>query len=346
MTSKLSNPVDSTLPRHGMFHQTDKGWKIDLYMLFKNLPDNRGARAVWYKTSQNMVRKLPEEFKRETREICSIEPNEIRQETLISVRAALVLLTYGSRNARHLDVIHWVERYTAVKLPKTHGLSRREAVFGHLLDRFINNELTDITGGDYEISYQHRLCDGKYYADFSVKHFWDGRENTTKFYWYLIEFDEEEHSLTASRARDCKRDTEINETYPQVTIIRVKHDEVEEWLQLVRDSNKLVSFGYVYLSGIASACRYVNGTEVTIDSLSAQKAYDYNHNMFADVLTHGKQPLRGLKQALDRCGITYRVARTNQNRQLKVSLDSLSNVLHRWLPSQVAQHILRNMQSD
>lgn len=344
--SKLSPPADSSLPRHGMFHQMDIGWKIDLYMLFKNLPNNRGARAVWYRTSQSMVQKLPEDFKREIREICSIESDQIRPQTLISVRAALVLLTYGSRNARNLDVIEWIERYTGVRLPKKTGLSRRETVFGHLLESFINNELADMTSGDYEISSQYRLCEGKYYADFSVKHYWDGRENCTKFDWYLIEFDEEEHSLKASKARDWLRDNEIKQSNPQVTIIRVKHDETEEWFQLVRNSNRLVSFEHAYLSGILSACSSIHANNIIIDSISAKAAYDYDNNMFCDSLSYENQPTRGIKQALDSCEILYKETRTNKCRQLKVPIDSLHNVLHRWWPSNAAEYSLKSLPYD
>lgn len=66
-----SKPVDCTLPHHGMYRQTeDDKWQVNLYMLFKNLPKPRGSRAVWYKTSQNMVHKLPRDiFGREIREI-------------------------------------------------------------------------------------------------------------------------------------------------------------------------------------------------------------------------------------------------------------------------------------
>lgn len=49
-------PLDSSFPHHGMFRQTeDDEWQVNLYMLFKKLPKPRSSRAIWYKTSQNMV---------------------------------------------------------------------------------------------------------------------------------------------------------------------------------------------------------------------------------------------------------------------------------------------------
>lgn len=342
--SAISPPVDSSLPRHGMFRQTDDAkWKVNLYMLFKNLPDTKGRRSHWYTTSQSMVQKLPDEYRKAIREICSIDASEIGPYTWISIEAALVLLTYGSRMTKHSAVLEWVERYTGVKLPKDVGRSRREAVFAHLLRIFLEKELSETTNGEYKLEYQYRLCGGKYFADFSVKHYWDGEANSEKFDWYIIEFDEEEHELPASKLRDQKRDMEIRDTYPLATLIRVKHDEVENWFKLVSLSHRLIGFESACLAGIVTACSTIKDQEVCIDSTTAKSAFDFHENEFADVLLFPNQPLRGLKLALERCAIDCRCARTNKSRQLRVSLASLIAVMHRWWPTEAVDSAMRNI---
>ncbi|SCC63174.1 hypothetical protein [Kosakonia oryziphila] len=345
--SRLFTPVDRTLPRHAMFLQTDdEKWHINLYMLFKNLPKPRGTKKIWYQTCQSMVRKLPYDiFGKEIREISAILPDEIVKNTWISAHSALVLLTHGSRNHKHLEIVQWVERYTGIRLPRQNGLSRRETVFGHNLRAFIDNELQSITYGDYELQSQYRMCNGKYYVDFAVKHYSNGKEDSTNYQLYLIEFDEEEHALAPNRAADLLRDHEIKQEEPSAAIIRVKHDESDRWFELVRDYNGLVSFEAVFLSGIITACRAIEDDVITIDSSSAKKAYDSTLNMNADWLPYERQPLRGIKEALDRCGISYFNARTKTSRQLKVSLMSFSSVLYRWLPARAVEYVLQNLKS-
>lgn len=340
-------PVDKTLPRHGMFRLTDdERWQINLYILFKNLPEPRGARKNWYDTSQNMVQKLPSDFHSEVLEICSIFPSEIRPNTWISARSALVLLTYGSRNHKHLDVVQWVERYTGIRLPLRQGLSRREAVFGRKLRTFIDTELKDITYGDYELQSQRRMCKGKYYVDFSVEHFWDEYTNDTKSHLYLIEFDEEEHALIPNKAADLIRDTEIKKEAPHATIIRVKHDEINDWFELIRYNNGLISVEDALLTGIIAASRVIEGDEIIIDSTSARNAYDNSKNRISGCLIYEKQPLRGIEEALKRCEIHYAKARTKTSRQLRVSLGSFSRALHRWLSDYAAEHVLTNLKKS
>lgn len=346
--NRLFSPVDSTLPRHGMYRQTkDDKWQINLYMLFKNLPKPRGSRAIWYKTSQNMVHKLPGDiFGREIREIGAVFHDEIDRYTWISARSALVLLTYGSLNHKHLEVTQWVERYTGITLPRNKGLSRREVVFGRKLREFINKELVDITYGDYELETQHRMCNGKYYVDFAVKHYWNGNEDSSKSHLYLIEFDEEEHALAPNKVADSIRDSEIKRLEPEATIIRVKHDESDDWFELVRNNNGLISFETALLSGISAASLGVNGDRIIIDSNSARNAYDDLQNQSAWLLDYEKQPLRGIEEAVKRCGILYEKARSKTSRQLRVSLESLSSSLYRWLPDSAAEYVLQNLKPD
>lgn len=345
--NRLFSPMDRTLPRHGMFRQTeDEKWQINLYMLFKNLPKPCGTKKIWYQTCQSMVRKLPYDiYGREIREIYAVLPDDIVKNTWISVRSALVLLTYGSLNHKHLDLVQWVERYTGVALPRCTGFSRREVVFGHKLREFIDKELVDVTYGDYELQTQHCMCNGKYYIDFAVKHYWNGDEDKANYYLYLIEFDEEEHALAPNKAADLIRDTEIKKEAPHATIIRVKHDESDDWFDLVRDNNRFISFESALLEGIIAACRTVEGDLLIIDSNSAMNAYDSRQNMNADMLTHEKQPLRGLKEALEKCAIRCNDGRTKKQRQLQVPLESFTTVLHHWLPDKSVEHILSNLKS-
>ncbi|EPK6334322.1 hypothetical protein [Klebsiella pneumoniae] len=345
---KKSYPVNTTLPRNSMFRQDNDGkWQLNLYILFKNLPKPRGSRAIWYKTSQSMVQKLPSNFfGHEIREIGAVLHDQIGKETWISARSALVLLTYGSRNHKHLEVAQKVEQYTGIRLSRPKGLSRREVVFGHKLREFIDAELTSITYGDYELYSQHRMCNGKYYVDFAVKHYWNGNEDSSNYHLYLIEFDEEEHALAPNKAADLIRDTEIKKEAPHTTIIRVKHDESDDWFDLVRDNNRLIGFESALLDGIISVCRTVEGDSLIIDSNSAMNAYDSRKNMNADMLTYDKQPLRGIKEALKKCGIRYNDGRTKKQRQLKVPLESFAKALHRWLPAKSVEHILSNLRSS
>jgi hypothetical protein len=331
---KIPMPLDKSLPRHAMFRRTDDDkWQVNLFLLFKKLPQPRGTKAIWYKTCQSMVQRLPSDYLRsEIREIGAVSYDEIDKNTWISVRTALVLLTYGSRNHKHLEIVQWVEQYTGVRLPRQKGLSRREIVFGHKLRTFIDNELTDITYGDYELQSQRRMCNGKYYVDFAVKHYWNGDEDKDNYYLYLIEFDEEEHALAPNRAADLIRDTEIKKDVPQASIIRVKHDESDDWFDLVRVNNRLIGFESAFLGGIIAACSTVEDGFIIIDSNSAMKAYDSRKNINADMLIYEKQPLRGIKEALNKCGIRCIDGRTRKRRQLKVPLESFTTVLHRWLP--------------
>ncbi|WP_318388718.1 hypothetical protein [Enterobacter sp.] len=346
--NRLFFPLDSTLPRHGMFRQNeDDNWQINLYMLFKKLPKPRGSRACWYKTSQNMVQKLPRDiFGREIREIGAVLNDEIDKNTWISARSALVLLTYGSLNHKHLEVTQWVERYTGIILPRNKGLSRREVVFGRKLSEFIDKELIDITYGDYELKTQQRMCNGKYYVDFAVKHYWNGNEDSSKYYLYLIEFDEEEHAFAPNQVADAIRDSEIKRQEPEATIIRVKHDESDDWFELVRNNNGLISFESALLSGISAASCGVVGDRIIIDSKSARNAYDDLKNQSAWLLNYEKQPLRGIEEAVKLCGIRYEKARSKTSRQLRVCLESLSNSLYRWLPDSAAEYVLQNLKSD
>lgn len=345
---KKCYPVDTNLPLHGMFRQDDDGkWQINLYMLFKKLPKPRGSRAYWYKTSQNMTQKLPNDLlRREIREIGAVLHDEIDKNTWILASSALVLLTYGSRNHKHLEVVQWVERYTGIRLPRQHGLSRREVVFGRKLREFIDNELKDITYGDYELQSQRQMCNGKYYVDFAVKHYWNGSDDRNNYYLYLIEFDEEEHALSPNKLADSRRDAEIKMQEPQATIIRVKHDESDDWFELVRSNNGLTSFEEALLLGISTASRSVAGGRIIIDSASAKNAYDYNQNQNVEWFTYEKQPLRGIEEALKRCGIHYEKARSRTSRQLRVSLDSFSSVLNRWLPENASEYVVQNLKSD
>lgn len=346
--NKLNTPLDCTLPRHGMYRQTeDRKWQLNLYMLFKNLPKPRGSRAIWYKTSQRMVQKLPSDiFKREIREICAVLHDQIGKNTWISASSALVLLTYGSRNHKHLEVAQWVERYTGIKLSRPKGLSRREVVFGHKLRSFIDTELTSVTYGDYELQSQCRMCNGKYYVDFAVKHYWNGDADSLNYHLYLIEFDEEEHALAPNLAADLIRDTEIKRDAPNATIIRVKHDETDNWFELVRENNRLISFESALLSGLIASSRAIEDDFIIIDSASAKKAYDSAQNLNADRLMYDKQPLRGLKKALKQCNIQFTEGRTKRHRRLVVSLESFSTVLHRWLPDKAAKYVLDNLRSS
>lgn len=346
--NRHSMPLDSSLRRHGMFRQTeDDKWQVNLYMLFKNLPKPRGSRAIWYKTSQNMVHKLPGDIlRREIREIGAVIHDEIDKNTWISARSALVLLTYGSRNHKHLELVRWVERYTGVNLPRLKGLSRREAVFGRKLLEFIEKELVDITYGDYELQNQCRMCNGKYYVDFSVKHYWNGNEDSAKFHLYLIEFDEEEHEHSRNKLADLARDSEIKKQEPRATIIRVKHDECDDWFDLVRYNNGLIGFEQALLLGISAASRNVDGDKIIIDSKSAKNAYDDFINRSAWLLSYEKQPLRGIEEAVKRCGIHYERARSKTSRQLRLSLESFSSKLYRWLPIGYAENVLQNLKPD
>lgn len=343
--NRLFMPLDNSLPHHAMFRQTkDDRWQVNLYMLFKKLPKPRGSRAVWYKTSQNMSQKLPGDFfRKEIREIGAIFHDNIDRNTWISVHSALVLLTYGSRNHKHLEVVQWVEQYTGVTLPRLKGLSRREAVFGRKLLKFIEKELADITYGDYELQTQCRMCNGKYFVDFTVKHFWNGNEDRVKFHLYLIEFDEEEHELPRNKLADLARDTELKKHKPEATIIRVKHDKIDEWFELVRNNNGLISFEAALLSGISAASSSVDGDKIIIDSKSAKNAYDDLQNRCAWLLNYEKQPLRGLEEAAKLCGIRFEKARSKTSRQLRVSLESLSSSLYRWLPDSAAEYVLQNL---
>ncbi len=341
-------PEDTTLPRHGMFRQCNNGaWEISLYALFKQLPKPRGSRKLWLETSRNMIRKLPDEYQSEYMEIDMIcdSPGKIGCNTWVSARLALVMLTYGSRNHRHLSILEWVERYTGIQLPRVHGLSRREKVFGHKLFKYIDQELKDTTGGDYVIEQQVRLCGGRYYADFSIKHYWDTAANQDKLKWYLIEFDEEEHNLTASKLRDKERDAEIKLVHPYAHIIRVKHNKVDEWFELVDNNNGLIGTESALLGAIISACSHIEGSSVIINSKSAVKAYDPLENWNCDFLLHEKQPLRGLQKALERCEIRYERVRTKSSRQIRVSLESLSEVLHRWWTDAAAEHWLQTLKT-
>lgn len=339
--SQHPNPVDPTLRVHGMFRKTSEGkWLINVYMMFKHLPETKGARAVWYKTSRSMVQKLPDDFRREIREILSIQPNEIGKHTWISARSALVLLTFGSRNFKHLEIIEWVERYTGIRLPKKAGLSRREYVFGKRLRDFIDGELKETTNGDYQFETQLRLCNGRYFADFSIKHYWDDIANPEKLDWYLIEFDEEEHEIRSSLIRDRKRDAEILKRYPNVTIIRVKHDESDSWFDLIKYNYRLVGFEAALLSGILSSIAEVRNNLLIIDSTSAKNAYDDDQNFDAHLMTNENQPLRGLKGALSRCGIPFEEKRTSKSRQLRVPLDSFIDVLQRWWPAESVRNAI------
>ncbi|EHI0032752.1 TPA: hypothetical protein JZ944_004094 [Escherichia coli] len=341
-------PLDSSLPRHGMFCQTEGDkWQVNLYMLFKNLPKPRGSRTCWYKTSQNMVQKLPRDiFGREIREIGAVLHDEIDKDTWISARSALVLLTYGSLNRKHLGVVQRVERYTGIVLPRNKGLSRREVVFGRKLSEFIDKELVDITYGDYELKTQQRMCNGKYYVDFAVKHYWNGNEDSSKYYVYLIEFDEEEHAFASNQVADSIRDSEIKRQEPEATIIRVKHNESEDWFELVRNNNGLIGFESALLSGISASSCGVVGDRIIIDSKSARNAYDDIKNQSAWLLNYEKQPLRGIEEALKRCGIHYEKTRSKTSRQLRVSLKSLSSSLRRWLPDSAAEYVLQSFKPD
>lgn len=341
-------PLDCSLRRHGMFRQIkDNKWQINLYLLFKNLPQPRGSRTLWYKTSQNMIQKLPRDiFGREIDEILAVIYDDIDKNTWLTARSTLVLLTYGSRNHKHLDVIQWVERYIGITLPRNKGLSRREVVFGLKLRDFIEKELVEITYGDYELQTQRRMCKGKFYVDFSVKHYWNGNEDSANFNLYLIEFDEEEHLLAPNKIADLLRDTELKRQEQQATIIRVKHNEIDDWFELVRSNNGLISFEAALVMGISTACRGVSGDSIIIDSISARNAYDYDQNQNAELLNYDKQPLRGIEEALTLCGIHYEKARTKASRQLRVSLESFSSVLYRWFSDTTAESLLRNLKSE
>ncbi|MGI4374665.1 hypothetical protein ACR2WI_22275, partial [Klebsiella pneumoniae] len=182
--------------------------------------------------------------------------------------------------------------------------------------------------------------------NFAVKHYWNGNEDSSKYNVYLIEFDEEEHAFASNQVADSIRDSEIKRQEPEATIIRVKHNESDDWFDLVRNNNRLISFEAAFLSGISAASCDVVGDRIIIDSKSARNAYDDLKNQNAWLLNYEKQPLRGIEEAAKRCGIHYEKARSNTSRQLRLSLESFSSKLYRWLPDSSAEYVLQNLKSD
>ncbi|MCM7084181.1 hypothetical protein, partial [Enterobacter roggenkampii] len=117
-------------------------------------------------------------------------------------------------------------------------------------------------------------------------------------------------------------------------------------LSVAIHTNGLISFEAALLSGISAASRGVDGDRIIIDSKSAKNAYDDIKNQSAWLLNYEKQPLRGIEEALKRCGIHYEKARSKTSRQLRVSLESLSSSLYRWLPDSAAEYVLQNLKPD
>lgn len=236
----------------------------------------------------------------------------------ISACDALALLTYSIHSSQNEPLIDAIGQKAGLELPVRPGESRLEGQFGVKLRDLITELRNQPHFVHYELEQQKTI--GPYRVDFLLTEQWytDMAKGETAKRQFIIEFDEAAHRSTRYQLNDKRRDRWLRENRPDVTLIRVRHEEQEIWLQAVRHLKRFIRMEDCYAHCLRIACINDTGTECRISSISAQKAYDAAQNECHFLLKSPRQPLKEMGNFLNRIGIPFDKPRDIHFRRAKM----------------------------
>lgn len=231
---------------------------------------------------------------------------------------ALALLTYSVHSSLNEPLIDAIGQKAGLELPVRPGESRLEGQFGVKLQDLIAELRQQPRFTSYELERQKQL--GPYRVDFFLTEQWytDMAKGETTKRQFIIEFDEAAHRTTRYQANDKRRDKWFRDNLPGVTLIRVRHEEQETWLQAVRHLKRFIRLEDCYAHCLRMACIDLSGPELRISSTSAQKAYDATQNGCSFLLKSPRQPLKEMEKLLNRMAIPFDKRRDRHFRRAKL----------------------------
>lgn len=237
----------------------------------------------------------------------------------ISACDALALLTYSIHSSQNEPLIDAIGQKAGLELPVRPGESRLEGQFGIRLRDLIVELRDQPHFVHYELDHQKTI--GPYRVDFFLTEQWytDMAKGETAKRQFIIEFDEAAHRATRYQANDKRRDKWFRDNLPGVTLIRVRHEEQETWLQAVRHLKRFIRLEDCYAHCLCMACIDLSGQELRISSTSAQKAYDAAQNEYSFLLKSPRQPLKEMEKLLNRMAIPFDKRRDRHFRRAKLS---------------------------
>lgn len=216
---------------------------------------------------------------------------------------ALALLTYSIHSSENVPLIDAIEHKSGLKLPVIPRESRLEGQFGEKL-RDLTGYFRSLSPLIYcEIEKQKQI--GPYRVDFFIteQRYTNLAKGETAKCQFIIEFDEAAHRLPRYQTNDQRRDIWFRKNRPDITLIRVRHEEQETWLEVVRQLKRMVKLEDCYAHCLRLASIDCSQPELRISSVSARNAYDVEHNECAFLLSRPAQPLREMETLLKRLGI-------------------------------------------
>ena len=218
---------------------------------------------------------------------------------------ALALLTYSIHSSQNEPLIDAIGQKAGLELPVRPGESRLEGQFGIRLRDLISELRNQPDFVHYELEQQKLI--GRYRVDFFLTEQWytDMAKGETAKRQFIIEFDEAAHRTTRYLLNDKRRDRWFRENLPGVTLIRVRHEEQETWLQAVRHLKRFIRLEDCYAHCLRKACVARPGPEMRINSTSVRNAYNAEQNMCSFLLKRPTQPLREMENLLLRLDIPY-----------------------------------------
>jgi len=218
---------------------------------------------------------------------------------------ALALLTYSIYSSQNEPLINAIGQKAGLELPVRPGESRLEGQFGIRLRDLISELRKQPHFVHYELEQQKLI--GRYRIDFFLteQRYTDRAKGETAKRQFIIEFDEAAHRTTRYQLNDKRRDRWFRENLPGVTLIRVRHEEQETWLQAVHHLKRFIRLEDCYAHCLRKACIARPGPEMRINSISVRNAYNAEQNMCSFLLKRPTQPLREMENLLLRLGIPY-----------------------------------------
>lgn len=229
---------------------------------------------------------------------------------------ALALLTYSVHSSQNVPLIDAIEQKSGQKLPVPPRESRLEGQFGVKLRDLLSELRQQPRFTHYELELQKSV--GPYRVDFFITQKHNGPDGSTVKQEFIIEFDEPAHKSARYQANDKCRDLWLRKNRPHVTVIRVRHEEQEIWLHVVRHLKRFVRLEDCYVHCLRVACTDGSGAKSTITSSSAQIAYDITQNECSFLLKSPRQPLKEMGKLLSRMDIPFYKQRDIHFRRAKM----------------------------
>lgn len=236
----------------------------------------------------------------------------------LSAGDALALLTYSIHSSQNEPLIDAIEQKASLVLPVRPGESKLEGQFGVKLRDVIGELRQQPRFTHYELEQQKYI--DRYRVDFFITEQWytDMATGETAKRQFIIEFDEAAHRSARYQASDKRRDIWLRKNHSDVTVIRVRHEEQEIWLDAVSRLKRLVRLEDCYAHCLRLASIDCSQSELRISSVSSRNAYDGEHNECAFLLSRPAQPLREMETLLKRLGIPCNKSRDLYFRRAKL----------------------------